>query len=94
MIYAGQGELDAEQEAMAARLLEGNEFSLVQEGAEADTPPAPELSAAEQAASDRAEKNAKMMAELIKKKLSAMLDGDKVEEDRIAGMIKVLEERM
>lgn len=35
-----------------------------------------------------------MMAELIKKKLSAMLDGDKVEEDRIAGMIKVLEERM
>ena len=42
----------------------------------------------------RAEKNAKMMAELIKQKLNAMLDGKPEEEARIAGMISLLEERM
>ncbi len=94
----GQGDFRTpEQLAMADHLLGGEELSLVEEGRESEpfTPPTPvELSPAEQAASSRAEKNAKMMAELIKQKLSAMLDGDKAEETRIAGMISLLEERM
>ncbi len=92
----GQGDqLSPEQLATAELLLGESELALSEKGAgEGAVVEQAALSPAEQAKSERADKNAKMMAELIKQKLNAMLDGKPDEEARIAGMMKVLEERM
>ena len=102
LVYGGHAELDEIQEVTADYLLGGEEFSILEKGAEGRAPaeraPAivlqPEQSAKEKAASDRAEKNAAMMSKLLTDKISATLDGNTAEANRLEGMIEVLKERM
>ncbi len=83
----GGRELGLESREELARRLEGEPLHTVNDAESADTEEAP-------AEPTRAEKNAKMMSLLLSQKISATLDGNTAEANRLEGMIQVLKARM
>ncbi len=92
----------AEQVEAAGRMLEGSSLELAEVAPAGDDSPMAKLFekqsadlAAKHAERDaRLEKNAALMAKLVKDKLNADLDGNAAEAKRIQGMMDVLKERM
>lgn len=104
LIYGGADRLSESQLDTADYLLGGRELSLESrtdvarrlEGETLHTVNDAESEVNEQVSSEptRAEKNAEMMSVLLSQKISATLDGNITEANRLEGMIQVLKERM